>query len=95
LQEISRLTKEIHTYIQERTPSNEAPQREFEDFFEVCKSKLGLVLDQFNLIFVSITGTHCRTSIKLSYPVGPTPTTMLWLETRGRWTSVGKWTTGE
>jgi hypothetical protein len=36
-------------------------------FTETVKTKLGEVLDKLQLTFVSITGTNCRTSIKLVY----------------------------
>jgi hypothetical protein len=70
LQQANQIARELHTYIQEQQPAANAPRNQQDAFFEVCKSKLGQVLDQVNLVFVSITGTNCRTSIKLTYAVG-------------------------
>jgi hypothetical protein len=66
---IAELVKEIHTYIEEHKPADTASVSEFESFFEICKTKFAHVLDQLNLIFVSLTGTSCRTSIKLIYHI--------------------------
>lgn len=68
--QISSITRDLNTYIILNQPPHAGSVREYEQFFEVVKTKTREILDQLALIFVSLTGTRCRTSIKLIYPVG-------------------------
>ncbi|WP_354045508.1 hypothetical protein [Bradyrhizobium sp. LB12.1] len=67
VEQASHVLRELQTYMTDNAPSEGASEREFSEFFEICKSKVSLVLDQLSLTFVSLTGTKCRTSVKLIY----------------------------
>jgi hypothetical protein len=73
VQQASQVIMELHTLIQERAPASDCPDRERKDFSELFRSRVALALDQLNLCFVSLTGTHCRTSIKMTYDIGGEP----------------------
>jgi hypothetical protein len=60
--------RDINTVLQ-ANQCRSLSQTEYKHVFDVCKLMFGRVLDQVNAIFTSITSTHCRTSIKLLYPV--------------------------
>lgn len=69
LHTINQLVKEISLYIHNHRPASKATYAEYVAFSEHCKQKFGLVLDQLNLVFASLTSTKCRTSIKLVYEI--------------------------
>src|SRR5260370_35106064 len=52
LQQANQVVRELHTYLQESHPPEGAPEAHDVDFFEVCRVKLGQVLDQLNLVFL-------------------------------------------
>lgn len=58
--------RDLNTYIQSREPKNGSSQ-EYQQFIDTGKIIFGRILDQLNNIFTSLTSTHCRTSIKLTY----------------------------
>ncbi|MCK1639595.1 hypothetical protein IVA95_18735 [Bradyrhizobium sp. 157] len=69
VEQAAHVLRELQTYMSDNAPEDGATKRQFDEFFEVCKSKVSLVLDQLNLTFVSLTGTRCRTSVKLIYDI--------------------------
>lgn len=69
LHEIQHGVRDLLTYIECEAPPQGAAQTEFDAFFEMCRNKTGAVLDRLTSIFVSLTSTRCRASVKLVYRV--------------------------
>jgi len=58
--------RDLHTYILLQEPNGKSVE-EYKEFLDHCKIIFGRVLDQLNGIFISITSTHCRSTLKLLY----------------------------
>ena len=69
LHQLQHQIRDVGTYIDLREPKN-GSQREYQQFIDNCRIMFGQILDQLNSVFTSITSTHCRTSIKLTYKIG-------------------------
>jgi hypothetical protein len=62
-------SRNIHTYLLENAPSDFSNQSEVEPYLNTAKSMFVVVLDHVATVFMMITGTKCRTSIKLTYEI--------------------------
>jgi len=69
LHDIQHAIRDIQTYIDCHRPLQEAPKEQVELFCDLIKDKMSDVLTHLQLVFTSITATHCRTSIKLVYRI--------------------------
>jgi hypothetical protein len=56
----------LNTFIDLTEPKGKSKE-DYQQFRNNCKVIFGRILDQLNNVFTSITSTHCRTSIKLTY----------------------------
>ncbi len=70
---ISHLIRDIETYMQNAKPKEGATPGEHEKYIVETRKMFQAVLDQLARIFLILTSTHCRTTIKLIYPVGDEP----------------------
>lgn len=59
--------RDAHTYLLENAPAEDADQQAYEAYLSHAKIKLGQSLDRLVEIFMVITSTRCRASIKLMY----------------------------
>ena len=61
--------RDVDTYLIEQYPTTGASKGEYEKYFHSVRVMIGQSLDKISLIFASLTSTHCRTSIKLTYEI--------------------------
>jgi hypothetical protein len=66
LHQISHQIRDLNTYIQLREPRN-GNTEQYEQFLDNCRIMFSRTLDQLKLAFTSLTSTHCRAAIKLTY----------------------------
>lgn len=66
LHQILHQIRNLNTYVKTKEPRDGSPDQ-YQQFIDNCKIMFGRVLDQVNNVFRSLTSTHCRTSIKLTY----------------------------
>jgi hypothetical protein len=59
--------RNVETYMQTRAPSQDATANEHEQYINYVRLMFRDVLDKLTTLFVSLTSTYCRTSIKLTY----------------------------
>jgi len=58
--------RDLNTFIHLNEPKD-GSKREYERFMNDCKVQFGRVLDQLKNVFGTLTSTHCRASIKMTY----------------------------
>jgi len=66
MHQIIHQIRDLNTFIHLGEPEGKSKE-DYQHFINQSKIIFGRVLDQLNTIFTSITSTHCRTSIKLTY----------------------------
>jgi hypothetical protein len=66
IHQILHQIRDLNTFIHTAEPKGGSEQL-YEIFIRDCKTIFGRILDQVNSVFISITSTHCRASIKLTY----------------------------
>jgi hypothetical protein len=66
LHNIAHQIRDLNTFIIAKEPRG-GTESAYRDFSNQCKILFGRILDQLSTVFMSITSTHCRTSIKLLY----------------------------
>ncbi|EEE45487.1 hypothetical protein [Roseibium alexandrii] len=67
LHSISHQLRDLETYIDEWGPKEHASIDQYEMFLEHVREKFCSILDQMSVTFTSLTGTRCRSCIKLIY----------------------------
>lgn len=66
LHQLLHQIRDLNTFIHTNEPKD-GTGREYESFIKDCRIIFGRILDQLNNVFTSLTSTHCRTAIKLTY----------------------------
>lgn len=59
--------RNLESYLEHRTPTIGATANEHEQYVSHARTMFRDVLDRLALVFVSLTSTYCRASIKLTY----------------------------
>jgi hypothetical protein len=67
LHQLIHQIRDLQSLIATNEPSGSDGEA-YKRFFNDCNIIFGRILDQLNTVYSSITSTHCRTSIKLTYP---------------------------
>lgn len=66
LHSVMHQARDIQTFISKQEPKGQN-KKAYETFQASCDLMFGNILDQVNLIFTSLTSTHCRAGIKVLY----------------------------
>lgn len=66
LHQLMHQIRDLNNYITTMEPRG-GSEKEYQLFINNCRMIFGRILDQLNNVFTSITSTHCRTAIKLTY----------------------------
>jgi hypothetical protein len=66
LHHIFHQIRDLNTYIRTKEPTG-GGAAQYQQFSDNCKIMFGRILDQVSSVFRSLTSTHCRASIKLTY----------------------------
>jgi hypothetical protein len=69
LHQIMHQIRDLNSYIYVMEPRG-GTKEAYDLYVDNCRTMFGLIMDQLNSIFMSITSTHCRTSVKLIYERG-------------------------
>lgn len=67
LHSISHNVRDLNTYIEENVPDEGADKTQYLTFLNSARKDFSTILDQLSVTFTSITGTKCRSCIKLIY----------------------------
>lgn len=67
LHSVHHAIRDLNTFIHLNEPRDSPTKKEYERFINDCKVQLGRVLDQVRNVFGTLSSTHCRASIKLTY----------------------------
>ena len=68
LHSVNHQARDLYTYILAMEPRGQSKQA-YENFLNSAKSMFGAILDQTVIVYTTLTSTHCRAAIKLTYPL--------------------------